>query len=100
MFAVVTILPVEYLILNTNIALAKRPESRIRLFELTMLSPDVLTAVKKYQAAGVLKENVGYLGREGKEKTEDQFDWQPWIEKQEQRIVNKHWYEKNVINLF
>ena len=100
MFSVVTILPVEAIILNTNIALAQRPESRIRLFELTMLSPDVLNAVKKYKATSVLKESVDYLEREGEVKVKEQFDWQPWIDKQEKRIADKRWYEKNLMNMF
>lgn len=95
----VAILPVEAIILNTNIALSKQPESRIRLFELTMLSPDVLGAVKKYESAGALKESVDYLEREGGQKTEEQFDWSAWIEKQEQRIGDKRWYEKNIMNM-
>ncbi len=99
MFAVMTILPVEAIILRTNIALAQRPESRIRLFELTMLSPDVLRAVKKYESAGALKESVDYLEREGDAKSEEQFDWKPWIERQEKRIADKKWYEKNVMNI-
>lgn len=100
MFSVITILPVECMILRTNIALAKRPESRIRLFELTMLSPDVLKTVKRYEAAGELEESVDYLEREGEVKPEDQFDWQPWIERQEKRILDKRWYEKTLMNLF
>ncbi len=98
MFSVITILPIEQFILRTNIALSKLESSRIRLFELTMLSPDVLTLVKRYKDDGVLNEKLDYLEREGGKKLEEDFDWTPWIEKQEKRIADKKWYEKNIIN--
>ncbi len=78
MYAIVTVLPVEQFILRSNISMARRPESRIRLSELTMLSADVLGPVKKYRGEGVLKE-----------------DWQPWIDQQEKRLAEKRWYEFN-----
>ncbi|MFH1822636.1 MAG: DUF4153 domain-containing protein [Patescibacteria group bacterium] len=99
MFSVITILPVEQFILRTNVALSKKQNSRVRLFELTMLSPDVLSLVKKYQSEGVLKEKADYLERENEQKSKEDFDWGPWIEKQEKRIADKKWYEKNLINL-
>ena len=43
-----------------------------------MLSPDILTQIKKYKEEGKLIE---------------EFDWNPWIEKQEKRIQDKKWYE-------
>ncbi|MFH1427067.1 MAG: DUF4153 domain-containing protein [Patescibacteria group bacterium] len=99
MFSVITILPVEQFILRANVALSEKQNSRIRLFELTMLSPDVLSLVKKYQSEGALKEKADYLKRESEQKFEEDFDWGPWIEKQEKRIADKKWYEKNLINL-
>jgi hypothetical protein len=78
MYAIVTVLPVEQFIMRSNVALARRPESRIRLYELTMLSPDVLGLVKRYRNEGVFKE-----------------DWQPWIDEQEKRLAEKRWYEYN-----
>jgi hypothetical protein len=78
MYAVVTVLPVEQFILRSNIALAKRPESRIHLHELTMLSSDVLDLVKRYRGEGKLAE-----------------DWQSWIDQQEKRLAEKRWYEFN-----
>ena len=58
-------------------ALVGKPDSKIHLFEMTMLSPDVLTQIKKYKIEGKLKEG----------------DWSAWIEKQEKRIQDKKWYE-------
>jgi hypothetical protein len=78
MYAIVTVLPVEQFIMRSNVALSKRSESRIRLYELTMLSPDVLDLVKRYRNEGLLKE-----------------DWQPWIDEQEKRLAEKRWYEYN-----
>ena len=89
MYAIVTVLPVEQFILRSNVALAKRPESRIRLFELTMLSPDVLDLVKKYRSEGVFKED--WRPYEGVFKE----DWRPWIDEQEKRLAEKRWYEFN-----
>jgi hypothetical protein len=100
MYAIATVSPVEQFILRTNVALKSNiEESRIRLFELTMLSPDVLSLVKEYEQQGLLKENAGYLAREKEVKSEKQFDWEPWIEQQEKTISDKVWYEKNLMNV-
>jgi hypothetical protein len=99
MYAFVAIMPVEQFILRTNVALSEVRESRIRLFELTMLSPDVLSLVKEYEQRGLLKEDVGYLSREKENKSKEQFDWNPWINRQERDILNKSWYEKNLMNV-
>jgi ABC-type lipoprotein release transport system permease subunit len=64
-----------------------------------MLSPDVLSLVKEYEQQGLLKENAGYLAREKEVKSEKQFDWEPWIERQEKTISDKVWYEKNLMNV-
>jgi hypothetical protein len=99
MYAIVTIFPVEQFILRTNIAMSNIKESRIRLFEMTMLSPDALSLVKEYQQQGLLKENTGYLSREKENKDIEDFDWNPWIERQEKIISDKIWYEKNLMNV-
>lgn len=78
MYALITVMPMEQFILRSNITLSKRPQSRIRLYELTMLSPDVLGLVKKTKKEGLLKD-----------------DWQPWIDRQEKRLAEKRWYEFN-----
>lgn len=99
MYALVSIFPVEQFILRTNVALTNIKESRIRLFELTMLSPDVLSLVKKYKRQGLLKEKAGYLSREKEDKFNEEFDWNPWIERQKKKISDKVWYEKNLMNI-
>jgi len=99
MYSLVTIFPVEQFIFRTNMALCKLNESRIRLFELTMLSPDVLGLTKDYQRQGILQEKIDYLSREGLSKSEKDFDWTAWIERQEKRVADKKWYEYNLMNL-
>lgn len=99
MYAVVTIFPVEQFIFRTNVKFSSFNQSRVRLFELTMLSPDVLSLIKRYESQGLLKEDSGYINQEGSVKTKEQFDWDPWIEKQEKRVTDKKWYEKNLMNI-
>jgi hypothetical protein len=41
-YAAATLLPIEQIVIHTNVALDRLPESRIRLGEMRMLSPDVL----------------------------------------------------------
>ncbi|PIS32662.1 MAG: hypothetical protein COT39_03595 [Parcubacteria group bacterium CG08_land_8_20_14_0_20_48_21] len=99
MYALVTIFPVEQTIMRTNIVLAQGDGARLRLFEMTMLSPDVLGLIRQYQQQGKLREPVGYLAREGEAKSKEEFDWNPWIERQEKVVEDKKWYELNVMNI-
>ena len=86
--------------------MAQNPDSRIRLYELTMLSPDVLNLVRHYQSRDMLKENAYYLAQERKyhsdlaSMSDDglQPDWSWWIERNEKIVREKAWYEKNIIN--
>ncbi len=97
MFSLATILPVERFILQANVALAERPDSRIRLYELTMLSPDVLGRVEKYVArdANVCKDS----------KTPSELDgrnfcgWEEWLNERRKIVNEKKWYEANLMNL-
>lgn len=102
MYSIIAVLPVEQFILRTNMSLVKLEDSQIRLFELTMLSADVLPLVKKYEKEGLLKENVDYIYRENNTKENgenEEFDWSPWIRKQEKRIFDKELYEMNIFNI-
>ena len=85
MFAMLTIFPVEQFIFRTNMALRRLKDSRIVLSEMKMLSPDVLVVVKKNKEKGLLDEG-GY-------------DWNEWIDKQEQIVSGKAWYERNMTNM-
>jgi len=95
MYGLITILPVEQFILRANLKLSELKESRIRLYELTMLSPDVLPLIKKYKKEGKLKERIDYF-RPGVEE----FDWTPWINEKEKIVSDKKWYERNLLNYF
>lgn len=84
MYALISVFPVEQFIWRSNLALSNLKESRIELFELTMLSPDVLNLVKEYQKKGGL--------------VSEEFAWNHWIGRQEKIISDKLWYEKNLFN--
>lgn len=105
MYAVLTIMPVEQIVMRSNVALSHRPSSQIRLFELTMLSPDVLGLVKQYQKEGVLDEKTSRYSREAMAMvpygaaTETAFDWNPWIENRSRIVADKAWYELTLSNL-
>ena len=88
MFALVSIFPVEQFILRSNMALVKKTGSHIRLLEMRMLSLDVLTPIKKYQAEGKLKEEIG--------DTLEEYDWNKWIAEREREWREKKWYEFNL----
>ena len=77
MYSVVTILPIEQFIFRTNIQLSRISQSRIRLSEMRMLSPDVLA----------LAEYYGSLG-------------EPWVAEQKKNLADKKWYELNLMNIF
>jgi len=85
MYGTITIVPVEQFIFHSNIMLSQREDSRIKIHELTMLSPDVLILVRQYESAWILKK-------------QENFDWQPWIESREKIVMDKKWYERNVMN--
>jgi hypothetical protein len=103
MFAVVAILPVEQFILRANLKLAQRDGSRIRIYELTMLSPDVLATVKRYWIEGKLNEvNPVYLDVDRAQFSEEELyeidhpDWAPWIEQQTEEVAGKRWHERTL----
>jgi hypothetical protein len=99
MYAVVAVLPVERFILRANISLSGRAESRIRLFELSMLSPDVLPLVKHYTSTGLLKAGEKQPLLEGETMTDARFSWKSWIEEKEKILADKKWYESNLMNI-
>ena len=108
MYALLTLLPVEQFILRTNVALSQLQDSHVRLAELTMLSPDVLDQVREYQKEDKLKEvNMErfFLSSPTNDPTLLERDmnyaaegWDRWIERQEDVISSKAWYETNVMD--
>jgi hypothetical protein len=93
MYGLLTVLPVEQFILRANVKLSKLNGSRIRLPELSMLSPDVLSLIKKYKNDGTLKERLDYSAP-GKAE----FSWDSWISEKEKIVADKKWYERNLMN--
>jgi hypothetical protein len=91
--------------MRSNVALSQREGSQIRLFELTMLSPDVLGLVLQYRRDGVLEEKNPFYSREtaasaeGGAYSKPTFDWGPWIEDRSKKVIGKPWYERNVANV-
>ena len=67
--------------MRANLALAERPGSRIKIYELTMLSGDVL----------------GFV--EGKKNDPRFADWGDWIEKRKKDLNAKAWYELNAMDI-
>jgi hypothetical protein len=83
MFALVSVLPVEQIIVRSNMALAKKEGSHIRLYEMAMLSSDVLRQIRQYEVENMLKE-------------ETEYDWKAWITERENKLREKKWYEFNL----
>lgn len=90
MFGVANILPVEQVVLRSNIALAQNENSRINLFESSILSPDVLSFVEQNGDQGFMKIN---------RHNDKEVDWSGWLEAQTDIIKNKKWYELNLNNI-
>lgn len=99
MYSLIAVFPVERFILKTNIALSSVKDSRINLYELTMLSPDVLTLVEKYQQQQVLKEVIIETPEEKNNQISIDFGWALWVEQQQKLMADKTWYEKNLMNI-
>jgi len=81
MYAVATVLPVEQIIFRTNRALAARPDSRLDMNELMMLSGDVL-----------------HLGKE-QSIAHPESGWPSWVEEKNAIADQKHFYEKTLTDL-
>ena len=97
MFTLATVFPIEQFILQSNIALALRPDSRIKLYELTMLSPDILSSVEKYVARDADKCEYGKV-----QSTPGSLDfcgWNDWLKERRENVNEKKWYEANLMNL-
>lgn len=88
MYAIIALFPIEQFVIRANAALSKRPDSRINLYELSMLSSDVLGYVKKYK-----NTDLAY------DREKEKIDWDVWIKEKEDMIRKKKWYEMNLSNL-
>jgi hypothetical protein len=102
MLAVAAVLPVEALIVKANVALVERPQTRIRLVELSALSGDAIGEIRRAARAGRLAERVDYMERERREGRGDArpvYDWQDWLIRKETQVLEKRGLELNVSNL-
>jgi len=81
MYAALAVFPIEQFILRANMSLAQRPDSRIVLYEATMLSTDVLGYVE------ARREDPRFEG------------WDEWIEKNQDQLAKKAWYELTVSDI-
>ncbi|MFT7184570.1 MAG: hypothetical protein ACI9QC_000914 [Oceanicoccus sp.] len=79
-YAIATVLPVEQIILRSNVALSQSEDSKIELVELIMLSADVY---------GVTKTEYVLWGEDGF------LFWEAWLTETEKDINNREWYEYN-----
>jgi len=82
MYSIVAIFPVEQFIMRANVALSYQKDSRIELYELTMLSSDVLGYVEKRQNEYIFS------------------DWDKWIKEKKEQVAKKAWYESTIIDVF
>lgn len=81
MYSIATILPVERIIFSFNENLSHKPDSRIKMNELQMLSYDALPLAAAYQ-----------------DDADQQNSWCLWAKNQIQTVKAKQWYEKNLAN--
>lgn len=81
MYGIATVMPVERIIFSFNEEMSRRPDSRIKMNELRMLSYDVLPLAATYHG-----------------DAEWQGDWCYWAEREMRTVARKKWYEKNLAN--
>jgi hypothetical protein len=77
MYSLTTVIPLESFILNANLELKNKSNSKIRIAELTMLSPDVSREVEKKILPGGVDSQM----------------WQKWVDKSKKIVSEKKWYE-------
>lgn len=78
MYAIASLLPTERIVLNTNVALSHRANSRINLDDLTMLSADVFgTVINLRETRAELTSNR----------------WNGWVEREQEYLTKKPLHE-------
>jgi hypothetical protein len=102
MYAVAAVFPVEQFVWRANVALTKLPGSHIRLYELSMLSSDVLGAVQDRLADGTLlaneratNKNIGQLS-----DMEVTYNWETWLTRRQNEVLTKKWHQMTVSDVF
>lgn len=95
MYSMASLLPVERIIFQVNIALAQRPGARLALYDMKMLSPDIAGLVEDAYAAGELDKDPAAL-KHSASNCHNRTDWSNWISANRRRLVKRRWYEMNV----
>lgn len=96
MYAAAVVFPVEQFTMRFNLALAERPDSRIRLYELTMLSPDVRGLVADKIADGTFQKNELATNPNQTSAMQINEAWARWLELSDATARTKTWYEMNL----
>ena len=78
MYAFATALPVESIIVHTNLQLVKRADSRLALWDLSMMSGDVLYAIRPEMEAFADSQ------------------WASWRLDRRKELERKRWFEQNL----
>lgn len=89
MYGVVSILPTEQIVARSNLALSARPQSRIHLSDLQMLSIDALPFIRAHQ-----EEFLNQTSSDG--------EWssvRAWIRERQRELSKKHFYEHSLSSL-
>ncbi|MDD5055354.1 MAG: DUF4173 domain-containing protein [Candidatus Peribacteraceae bacterium] len=89
MYAVAAVLPMEQFIFRANARLSERPDSRINMMELQMLSADVYGLVRQQHA----------MISEASDESHTKEIWEEWLQDQERKSREKAWYEWTVQDL-
>jgi len=89
-YGVITMVPVEKVILSSNVVLAKLPNSRINLNHLQALSVDVLNDVRLTTGFSTQKLNHLHI------HNNDSGSWEGWLQNKSQIDCRRNWYEKNI----
>jgi len=82
-YALATVLPIEKIIFNTNVELAKRSSSRINLYELQELSIDVISDARDVFYKPDSKDHLS-------------ISWDSWARSLEFKHCSQPWYESNL----
>jgi hypothetical protein len=102
MYAVAAVFPTEQFIWRANVALAGLPGSHVRLYELTMLSTDVLGPVQESFDDGTLLTNGRATIQNSAGRSDEQImdGWRGWIEGSREELTQKSWHQMNLSDVF
>ena len=91
MYTAVALVPAEKIIIETNIVLSERKDSRASLLQVKMLSTDVYSVLDQF-----VKDCQSGDAEISQEATTLCRHWNRWIVEKNQLTKNKAWHEHNV----